>query len=184
MRLFTGLDLPGDVVANLEELLRRLRPAARIQWSPPANLHVTTKFIGEWPDEKLDQLKDQLRTVPPPGKIDIAIAGLGWFPNPHSPRIFWCGIQASDALPTLARDTDATLVGIGVPKETNPYSPHLTLARIAESGNLFPLKQAVSHLPSVDFGRFTAETFHLYLSKTGPKGSVYSVLDSYPLGNE
>jgi len=184
MRLFTGIGIPYKVRRNLELLLAHLQPTAAIRWSPPENLHVTTKFIGEWPEEKLDQLKDQLRKVPPPGKIDISIAGLGWFPNPHSPRIFWCGIQAPEALPALARDTDATLVGIGVPKEPKPYSPHLTLARIAENGNLFPLKQAISQLPSVDFGRFRAEAFHLYLSKTGPKGSVYSVLDSYPLGNE
>jgi 2'-5' RNA ligase len=57
MRLFVGLDLPPATVGSLEALLNRLRPAARIQWSPPVNLHITTKFIGEWPEEKLDQLK-------------------------------------------------------------------------------------------------------------------------------
>jgi len=53
MRLFTGLDLPADVVHNLEQLLQRLRPTARIHWSLAANLHITTKFIGEWPEERL-----------------------------------------------------------------------------------------------------------------------------------
>ena len=61
MRLFTGLDLPAEVVGNLEELLQQLRPTARIQWSPPANLHITTKFIGEWPEERLEELKAALR---------------------------------------------------------------------------------------------------------------------------
>ena len=41
MRVFTGLDLSGEVVHALEALLERLRPAARIKWSPPANLHIT-----------------------------------------------------------------------------------------------------------------------------------------------
>ena len=48
MRLFTGLDLSGDVLANLANLLARLRPSARIRWTPVENLHITTKFIGEW----------------------------------------------------------------------------------------------------------------------------------------
>ena len=42
MRLFTGLDLPEDVVGRLDLLLGELRPAARIGWSAPANLHITT----------------------------------------------------------------------------------------------------------------------------------------------
>ena len=60
MRLFTALDLAPGVAANLERLLKQLRPTARIQWSPPANLHITTKFIGEWPDERLAELRAAL----------------------------------------------------------------------------------------------------------------------------
>src|SRR5262249_40717769 len=60
MRLFIGLDVPPDVVGKLEALLDRLRPAARINWCAPSNLHITTKFIGEWPEERLDELKTAL----------------------------------------------------------------------------------------------------------------------------
>src|ERR1039458_3355684 len=80
MRLFTGLDLPGEVVRNLEGLLARLRPAARIQWSPAANLHVTTKFIGEWPEERLGQLKAALAAVAERPAIEIAVARVGFYP--------------------------------------------------------------------------------------------------------
>ena len=30
MRLFTGINLPSEIVAHLESLLDRLRPAARV----------------------------------------------------------------------------------------------------------------------------------------------------------
>jgi putative addiction module CopG family antidote len=36
MRLFVGLDLPGEVVRNLERLLDRLRPAARLNFRSAA----------------------------------------------------------------------------------------------------------------------------------------------------
>ena len=49
MRLFTAIDLPADVRDRLDKLIARLRPLARINWSPPENLHITTKFIGQWP---------------------------------------------------------------------------------------------------------------------------------------
>src|SRR6516225_3363880 len=106
MRLFTGLDLPEDLVANLEELLRRLKPTARINWSPPANLHVTTKFIGEWPEERLEELKSALAGLPDRPAIPVRIQGVGFFPNPRSPRNFWYGIEAP-GLSELAADTDA-----------------------------------------------------------------------------
>ena len=151
MRLFTGLDLPGDLVANLEELLRRLKPAARIQWSPPANLHVTTKFIGEWPEERLDELKAALAGLPGRAVIPVRIRRLGFFPNPHAPRIFWCGIEAP-GLPELAADTDSATAALGIAREKRAFSPHLTLARIKERVELQPLREAIAALPSLEFG--------------------------------
>src|SRR6202035_5131486 len=94
MRLFTGLDLPEEVVRNLEALLARLGPAARIHWSAPANPHITTKFIGAWPDERLADLTAALSRIPFKAAIPVHIRKLGFYPNPHAPRILWCGIEA------------------------------------------------------------------------------------------
>lgn len=184
MRLFTGIGIPYKVRRNLELLLAHLQPTANIKWSLPENLHITTKFIGEWPEERLEELKAALHRVPCPDAFAISIAVLGWLPNPHAPRIFMCGIHASESLAALARHTEDALAEIGIPRENRPFSPHLTLARIKSSRNLSPLKQAVAQLPSVDFGRFAPENFHLFLSKPGRDGSVYSVIDSYPIGEE
>ena len=180
MRLFTGLDLPGDVVANLAELLRRLKPAARIQWSPPANLHVTTKFIGEWPEDRLGELKAALAALPGRDAIRVRIRQVGFFPNPHSPRVFWCGIEAP-GLPELAADTDSATAALGIPRETRPFSPHLTLARIKERVDLQPLREAIAALASREFGSFQAASFYLYQSTRRPTGSVYTKLAEFPL---
>src|ERR1700758_101217 len=104
MRLFTGLDLPAEIVRTLEEMVERLRPTARINWSPPANLHITTKFIGELPETRLEELKSALGTLPSRAEMEVKIHKVGFFPNPHSPRIFWCGIEAP-GLAGLAADT-------------------------------------------------------------------------------
>ena len=75
MRLFTGLDLPDEVVANLDELVRRLKPAGPIAWSPPSNLHITTKFIGEWKEERLGDLTTALAGDHKDAKAPAAPAG-------------------------------------------------------------------------------------------------------------
>ena len=180
MRLFTGLDLPAKVVGNLEKLLELLRPTARIQWSPPANLHVTTKFIGEWPEERLDELKEAFAALPGRQAIPASIRELGFFPNARSPRVFWCGIEAP-GLAELAAETDRATSTLGVASEARAYSPHLTLARIKERLNLEPLKRAIAALPSVDFGSFEAGSFFLYRSQLRPGGSVYTKLAEFPL---
>jgi RNA 2',3'-cyclic 3'-phosphodiesterase len=180
MRLFVGLDLPQEVVRGLERLLDELRPTARIQWSPPANLHITTKFIGQWPEERLPELNAALAAIPGRDPIHVHIRRVGFFPNPHAPRIFWCGIEAP-GLDKLAADTDAATSTLGIESEKRAFSPHLTLARIKERLDLQPLREKIAALPSLDFGAFDARSFFLYLSKPGPKGSVYTKLSEFPL---
>lgn len=180
MRLFTGLDLPAGVVRNLEALIGRLRPAARIQWSPPANLHITTKFIGEWPEQRLEELRTALAAVPVAGPLAVRIRSLGFFPNERAPRVFWCGVEAT-GLDSLAAATDVATARLGIPAETRDFSPHLTLARIKKRLDLAPLRQAMAALPSPEFGDFPADTYYLYRSRPGPGGSVYTKLAEFPL---
>ncbi len=181
MRLFVGIDVPYEMRRNLELLLQLLQPKAQIQWSSLKNLHITTKFLGEIPADDLQIVKDALHEVPVAGDLRIAIQGLGWFPNPHNPRVFYAGVQAYDGLKNLARDTDMLCVQLDISPELKPYHPHLTLARIKSPTDLRPLQQAIAELPSVEFGAFTATHFHLYESKMKPSGSSYYKLASYPL---
>jgi 2'-5' RNA ligase len=181
MRLFAGIGLPYPVRRNIELLLQLLRPTADLQWSPPSNLHVTTKFIGEWPEEDLEILKEALAGIPAPGEITIDIQGLGWFPDAERPRVFWAGVRAGEPLFQLARATEEACARLGIQRENRPYSPHLTLARIRRPVDLAPLHKALASLASDHFGRFTATQFHLYESRLRPGGSIYTKLASFPL---
>src|SRR5258706_11226639 len=109
MRLFTGIDLPDHVVNVLERLLARFRPLAHLKWVPAYNLHITTRFIGEWPEARLDELKEALSEGAPRDGFRIDLRGLGWFPNPRKPRVFWAGVDSGAELPKLARDIEAAL---------------------------------------------------------------------------
>src|SRR5512142_878596 len=124
MRLFTGIPIPDDVKQSLERLLDRPRPTAQLKWSPVYTLHITTKFIGEWPQDRLDELKRALAEVPVNGALRIDIQGLGWFPNPHHPRVFWAGIRAGEGLAKLAADIDTRLADLGIAPEARAFSPH------------------------------------------------------------
>jgi RNA 2',3'-cyclic 3'-phosphodiesterase len=181
MRLFTAIDLPADVRKRLDAYTAALRPAARIKWSPASNLHITTKFIGEWPEQHLDRLIARLKEVPAPGPFDMAITGTGWFPDARRPRVFYAGIQAPPELAALAGATVDACATLGIPHEDRPYSPHLTLARIKEPLSLAPLHEAIARKGPPDFGGFRATAQILFLSELRPGGSVYVPLAEFPL---
>jgi len=180
MRLFVALDIPAEIKDALRCFVDRLRPTANIGWSTVDNLHVTTKFIGEWPEPRLDEMKHALNSVPFNGAIDITVKGLGWFPNPRRPRVFWAGVKGGERLQSLAQATERTVAGLGVPIEERDYSPHLTLARIREDVPLYRLHQTIEAFPAgcgFDFGSYTATQFFLYLSA----GGKYTQLAGFPL---
>ncbi len=142
---------------------------------------MTTKFIGAWPEERLAELKEALRAVDAGGPIALDVGGFGWFDNPHHPRSLFAGIQAPAALAELHAKTDAAVAALGGQRETKPFVPHLTLARIKDRVDLAPLRRAIAELPSTQFGRSLATKHLLYKSETKESGSVYTVIGEFVL---
>src|SRR5271165_3143717 len=132
MRLFTAIEISEDVRNHLERLMTHLRPCAHVKWSPVYNLHITLQFIGEWPAGDLEKLETALAAVARRPPLEITVRGVGWFPNPHHPRVFWAGIHGVPQLETLAHDIEAALLPLGIARDEREFSPHLTLARIKQ----------------------------------------------------
>ncbi len=184
MRLFTGVGLPETVSGMLAALAERLRPHAAIRWSAEANLHITTKFIGEWPENRLTELVSALRETEWGTGFVVHLESLGWFPNPHQPRIFLVRARPEEPMAELAARTNRSLAALGIEPEARPYHPHITLARIPPrrpAVDLAPLRRAVAGIEAPELGRFDCSSFHLYESRQEKGGSVYTKLASFPL---
>ena len=138
----------------------------------------TCGFIDSAVAESLDAIGEAMVAA---GPIPIEARGLGWFPNPHSPRVLFAGIQAPESLTQLHRRSDEAVAVLGVPTETRPFRPHLTLARIENKIDVADLRHAIFQMPSNQFGAFTAEEFHLYESRMEPGGSVYTKRATFSL---
>lgn len=176
MRLFTAISLPDEMIWKLERLLNVLRPEALIKWSPLDNLHITTKFIGEWPPERLPEMESALQELQPRQPFSIELRDLGWFPNERSPRVLWAGIHAPPDLTELAHATEQCLARIGVPVEDRPFTPHLTLARVKNPVPLNQLRAKVHELQPAAMGSFDVKEFCLFRSDPGSQSSIYRKL--------
>ncbi len=192
MRLFVALDIDPSIrgrIAQFMDGVRGFAPDAR--WVSAESLHVTLKFIGEWPAERLDELKRALvgvRGQP----AEITFSGTGFFPTPKSARVFWIGIEAGRELASLASAVDTATSALGVESEKRAFAPHLTLARTGSgrpqrvsSDRTNPsfrrLQEKLAAMPAPAFGTISPREFFLYESKLSPKGAVYTKLQSFPL---
>ena len=195
MRLFIALEIDEAIrerIAGFAEGVRNFAPDAG--WVKEESLHVTLKFIGEQPDEKVEPIKTALTTVMA-GASEIQFCGYGFFPTPRSARVFWVGMECGPELGALAAAIEGKLSALDIPREERKFSPHLTLARSA-GGSGSPRRQRndapnrgfqhlqakLAKLPSVpEFGTMIAHEFFLYQSQLSPKGSRYTKLARFLL---
>jgi 2'-5' RNA ligase len=184
MRLFTGIALAPAVVEKISAALTELRPTARVNWTPPENLHITCRFIGAWHEDRLKDLKTTLDTVAHTAPIAIGVSRFGFMPNPHRPHFLFAGVQATPGLAALVNSLDDALQPLGLAAETRAYHPHVTLARIKANADIRGLREHIAAMSDFDFGSFAAHEFHLYESRPSDRGSVYTKLATYDLMRE
>ena len=138
IRLFTGLSLPPDLLHKFGVLLSDLIPLASIKWSPVVNLHITIKFIGNWPASRVPELVDVLNKLPREGNVAVHLSGFDFFP-----RALVAKVDLSPALQNLAARTELALGHLGIAPERREYRPHLTLARLASRTGIEALRTKI-----------------------------------------
>jgi RNA 2',3'-cyclic 3'-phosphodiesterase len=185
MRLFVALEVPEAVRENLAAIRKNFSSISpELRWVPPENLHVTLKFIGSVPGEKLQPIIEALRSVRVDKPVQLKFSGMGGSPA----GVYWAAIESSVALKTLAAQIDQSLRPLGIVGENRPFHPHVTLARFKDRKILKKIDELIhkngtdDHGQNLkcDFGSLIATEFHLMESKTLPTGPVYSKVQSFP----
>jgi len=194
MRIFIGIDLDVEVRARIERFLEGVQGfAPEARWVRPESLHITLKFIGEQPAERVEAITARLQRVDC-SAFEIRSAGYGFFPTAKAPRVFWIGINGGSRLAELAKAIDAATAELGIPREDRAYSPHLTLARgggrsgspkwregDGPNATFAVLEKRLAAMGELDFGTMMAREFILYQSQLSPRGSKYTRLQRFPL---
>jgi RNA 2',3'-cyclic 3'-phosphodiesterase len=179
MRLFVGIDLPGEIkdgLAALIELLRRGAPEAK--WVPRDNLHLTIAFLGEVSEERVTAIEGALRAAAT-GKsaIDTALAGLGAFPSARRARVVWAGLDdAAGRMAALASDVSTALGPAGFEPEKRTWTAHLTLARLRTPADVSALLS--ERVAPASFAVSEITLFRSRLARPAPR---YEAVGRFPL---
>ena len=177
MRLFVGLDLPELLRERLTALFGSLSGA---RWTPPENLHLTLRFIGETRRDVAEEIDDALAAIRGRG-FPLTLTGSGVFERAGRPASLWVGVERREPLEHLHNKIETALQRIGLPPERKRFQPHVTLARvdgIAESA-LARWMQTHNLLrsESVPITHFT-----LFSSLLGKERPYYTAEVDYELG--
>ncbi|MFM8320350.1 MAG: RNA 2',3'-cyclic phosphodiesterase [Chloroflexota bacterium] len=188
LRAFIALDLSLEIYQRLEQVLvdLRARPMAdAVRWVPARNIHLTIKFLGDVSLSSLDLLKRMLQTeAARHPAFEISVGELGAFPSLRRPRVVWVGVEAPPELAALQHGVEVEMARLGYPPEERPFSPHLTLGRVARNAGPDEQQRLSSMLAACKVGFLGAarlQAVHLYRSDLQPGGSVYTKLFSAPL---
>jgi RNA 2',3'-cyclic 3'-phosphodiesterase len=174
-RLFTGLELPGAVVAQL--VLAR-GGIAGARWLEPEDYHITLRFIGDIDARTARDIEESLGEIRRP-KALVRFEELSWFGG-DKPRAIVAKVKADPTLTDLQAEQERRLRRIGIEPETRKYTPHVTLARLrgVSSANV---ASYVAERGALIADSFTAERFVLYSAREGSGGGPYVVEAAYPL---
>ena len=194
IRAFLAVELSQELRIKLatlqQELKLRIEPEmtrdTRISWVQPASLHLTIKFIGDMDEQVIDPLRAALeQAIGSQIAVNVPLERLGAFPRPHSPRVLWVGPSENwekgaeaKRLAEIHGAIEQACEGFSFLRETRPFSPHLTLARIKAGERHVGVALAqggVLNRP-LSLGSLAVETVVLMKSELKPTGSVYTKL--------
>lgn len=134
-RIFIAIELPVDIRRKLKTHIDHLRhslPGSHASWGCEENLHLTLKFLGDIPVEKVETLSQATqRAASDSSSFELTIAGCGAFPPSGQPRVLWIGIgDLSGKLADLHTVLEEECAQAGFAREQRSFQPHLTIARL------------------------------------------------------
>ena len=166
MRLFIAVEFDEAILNELAKLQSEwLTLGVRGNFTPPANLHLTLAFIGDY--GMPEKILDVLDTVPF-SPFSIHLDGVGNFDD-----LYWVGIAPNKELGTYVNRLRKALAQNGIPYDKKRFSPHITLIRRATLN--CPLEKLLQNPPSATM---EVSSVSLMSSTRGKNGMIYTKVGS------
>lgn len=187
LRAFIAIGIPSEIQQAIYKTTAPLRAelGASVRWTPPENIHLTLKFLGDISPAQVDALTATLRaqadSVP---AFEVEVGKLGSFPDGKRVRVLWVGLHTPAELAALSRGIESACARLGYESETRGFSPHLTIGRArqdASAADAQKIRRALEAATIDSLGAVRVDSAHLYKSDLKRDGAVYTKLFSAPL---
>lgn len=163
-----------DALAALAE------PRRDFRWTPPEQIHLTLRFIGDVSAQEAERAEAALTRVRVAPFI-LEPSAVGVFPPRGQPTVVWAGLGSGHPhLHQLRQQVDDALLAAGVPLELPPFHPHLTLARASHAAR-GSIAEFVKRHRAFAGPAWRVREFMLVASELRSAGSVHRPQRIYPL---
>lgn len=175
LRLFFALQPSPDLGTRLLDAAAPLVAALGTQSAPVGNLHATLCFVGAVAPERLDALRaavSQVRSV----SVELEFDAFEYWARPKV--LVAVATHESKEANALSVALQGAVAAAGFTPDQKTFRAHLTLAR------KIPTRDAekISWPQKISPGFVVrCENFALMQSEKSEHGSIYSVIDTWPL---
>ncbi len=174
-RLFTGLELPRPVAAELAAMRGAISGA---RWLDAADYHITLRFIGDVDEPTALDVHSALERIRRPA-FTVTLDGLGAFGG-AKPRAIVATAKAAPPLIELQAEQERLMRRVGLPLETRKYTPHVTLARLRQATPV-AVANYLSMRGWLASRSFDVDHFTLFSARDSVGGGPYLAEATYPL---
>ena len=182
VRSFISIDLEDQqilsriapILSSLQSLGGDLKPVER------ENIHLTLKFLGNVSTPRLSEVKSSLQHVIY-SAFTAEIRGVGAFPNLNHMNVIWVGVNEGwSQVERIYEQVEKQLSSLGFRRESRPFSPHITIARVRSGRNRDEIANFLRRLGDESFGTFSVNGIRLKQSILSSSGPKYSTLLEVP----
>lgn len=185
IRSFLAIEIPEAIRNKIYESFDRARrQLSGVKWVEPAVMHLTLQFLGEVDEELLfNEVIPRLeKDLEGEASLNLQISGVGLFPTPQKPRVFWLGVGGDGVgLKRLQSKMEKSLRDFPVHRDEKEFHAHLTLGRVKEPGDRKVWHRILEEYEKIDFGSFRVEEVILFKSELTRQGPNYTKLREFKL---
>lgn len=178
-RCFVALPLDEALRADLVEATMVLRQVDGLRVAPPANWHITLKFLGGVFDSQIEDVIAGMRLAAEGvRRFAVDVRGVGCLPSARQARVLAAELDCPPLLSMLAEQMEDAMAAAGFQREGRAYRPHITLGRFKR-----PPRFRLPTIALPDSG-MRAERIVLYESVLEREGPTYYDMASVELPEE
>lgn len=164
-------------ITSLIQILQRQIDPILVRWTPEENLHVTLRFIGEFPKLALTHLIKQTEVaISTIHTLDLTVNAITLFPDRHYPKTLALTFLDDSRLKQLALMIEDCVTDCGVKPETRQFRPHLSLASFREPNHV----SIDDNFPPFQL-KFLCNEIVILKSITLPAGARYQLMHRFSL---
>jgi 2'-5' RNA ligase len=174
-RLFTGLEIPGDIGFELNLMQGGVWGA---RWIEPADYHITLRFIGDIEDWLANEIRYALERVAIE-PFAIRLKGFGAFGG-GEPRSIFAGVAECLELRRLQSIHEKLCKTLGLAAAGRKFTPHVTLARL-RGADIGEVQGFIARQNLFQSRPFEVDRFVLFSSRPSRGGGPYGIVESFDL---